>query len=96
MDSPVRIKKGGGDDTMPAFEASVRKLVSRAVNDRDIQAALEFLRLCDQYEVITPAPESVSGGVLKVPNSWDWDEWMEMYDTYGAPPWPGKPSGLAE
>lgn len=96
LDGPVRIKTGGGEDDMPAFEASVRKLASRAINNGDIQAGLQFLRLCDQYEVITAAPEPVSGGVLWIPNSWDSDEWSEMLEAYGPPPWPGKRSGLVE
>lgn len=96
LDGPIPVKTGGAEGKMPAFEASVRKLVSRAVNDGDIQAALEFFRVCDKYEVITPAPEPVSSGNLVVPRSWDWDEWIAMLDTYGPPPWPGKHSGLPD
>lgn len=96
LDGTVPVKTGGSEARMPAFEASVRKLVSKAVNDGDVQAALEFLRLCDKYAVITPAPEPVTSGTLIVPRSWDWDAWMVMFNTYGPPPWSGERSGLPE
>ena len=96
LDGDVSVKKGQANARMHAFEASVRKLVSKAVNDGDVQAAVEFLRLCDKYGVVTPAPEPVTGGVLTVPKDWDWDEWMAMFHDFGPPPWPGKRSGLPE
>lgn len=96
LDESIAVRQGGTARKMPAFELSVRKLVTRALKEGDVQAALEFLRLCDKYGVITPAPEPASSGVLTVPKSWDWDEWMEMFRTHGPPPWLGKRSGLPE
>ena len=92
LDGPVDVLKGGVPKKMPAFEASVRKLVSRTINDYDIQATRAFLKLCDKYGVIEPATEPTN--YFQVPSDWDWDEWMEIYHRLGAPPWPGKRSGL--
>jgi hypothetical protein len=96
LDESIAVRQGGTARKMSAFEVSVRKLVTRALNEGEVQAALEFLRLCDKYEVITPAPEPITSGVLTVPKSWIWDEWMEMFNAHGPPPWPGKRSGLVE
>lgn len=96
IDESIPVRKGGATRKMSAFEISVRKLASRAINDGDVQAAVEFLRLCDKYEVITPAPEPADSHVLIIPRDWDPDEWKKMLHTYGPPPWPGKRSGLYE
>jgi hypothetical protein len=31
---------------------------------------------------------------FQVPGDWDWHEWMEMFECFGPPPWPGGRSGL--
>lgn len=97
LDESIPVRRAGAARKMSAFEVCVQKLVSRALKDGDLRAALEFLRLCEKYGVLMRAPAPpVSGGVLVVPTSWDRDEWMKMFKTHGPPPWPGDHSGLPE
>ncbi|NQU58457.1 MAG: hypothetical protein HQ513_14585 [Rhodospirillales bacterium] len=95
LDEPVRVTKGKKRLSMSAFEAGFRKLVSRAVKGKNLDAAIEFMRLCDEYGAVQqpPTPQA-SGGVLVVPKNWEIDEWLEMASIHGPPPWPGKRSGL--
>jgi hypothetical protein len=97
LDGPIPVSQAGAAREMSGFEVGVRKLVSRALKDGDLQAALEFLRLCEKYRVIVPAPvPPARGNVLVIPKTWDHGEWMAMLEKYGPPPWPGPQSGLPE
>lgn len=59
---------GGTVKEMSGFEVAVRKLLVFALTKGKLSAALEFLRLCEKYNVIrTPAPESPLHGVLVLP-----------------------------
>ena len=97
LNEAVVVKRSGVHQKMSPFEAGVRKLVSRALNDTDLNAALEFCRLCETYEIVMVEPSQEIGIMpLTVPKTWDWDEWYEMFKTHGPPPWPGERSGLPE
>ena len=96
LNEPVPIKQKGRLRKMPAFEASIRKLLARAVKG-DLNSALTFIQLCEKHKVIAPgAVKSAGRGPLIVPKSWDRDEWMRMLVRHGPPPWPGERSGLVE
>lgn len=94
LDAPVDVRKGGKPVKMGSFEASVRRLVSLAINESDVRAARELLKLWDRYEVIAPAPEPWRNNSFTVPKDWDWGEWMEKFERDGPPPWPGERDGL--
>ena len=94
LSEPLPVRTGGVVRQMSAFEIGLRKLLKAALQERDLKAALTVLKLCEDYAIIEPAPDPLSGGVLVVPKSWDPDEWMAMFDRFGAPPWPGPRSGL--
>lgn len=95
LNEPVRVRHKGKDKKIGSFEAYVRGLAKRALSD--VRAAIEFLRLCDSYGV-TPAVRKTSRGcgVQVVPASWDQEEWKEMFDQHGPPPWPGDRPGLPD
>ena len=66
-----------------------------AANRVDVQAAVEFLRICEKYGLLAPAPVThPTSGVLVIPRSWNRDDWMRMFERHGPPPWPGRRSGL--
>ncbi len=97
LNEPVLVKKAGKERLMTPFEASIRKLTSQALNDKNVAAALELIRLCEEYDVIPPPPTPEGmGEVWIVPQNFTTDEWSEMYDKHGPPPWPGERSGLVE
>jgi hypothetical protein len=93
LGEPLSVKHAGTTRKMTPFEVGVRQLVKRALNNNDLKAILELVRLCESYGLIAPPqPIEQSGGVLVVP--WDWDEWRPMFEKLGPPPWPGERSGL--
>lgn len=97
LSEEIAVKNAGVSRKMSSFETGVRQLVSRALNEKDLNATLEFVRLCEEYGIVAPAPaREVGSGVLVIPKTWDRDEWMQMLDGHGAPPWPGDRTGLVE
>lgn len=97
LDEPLTVRKAGATESMSPFEVGVRHLVKRALSENDLKAILEFVRLCESYGLIAPVPPPErSGGVLVVPKTWDWDEWLQMFNELGPPPWPGNRSGLPD
>ncbi len=93
LSEPLPARIGGVVRQMTAFEIGLRQLVRSALKG-DLKAALEFIKQCEEYDVIGPTCVPESGGVLVVPKTWDWDEWMAMFDQHGPPPWPGPRSGM--
>jgi hypothetical protein len=96
LDAPVPVRRGGKPQNMSGFEAGARRLCAQAVKG-DLKAALELLRLWEEYKVLTPMPQPApAGGVVEMPKDWDREEWLSMFIRYGAPPWPGSRSGLTK
>ncbi len=93
LSEPLPARIGGVVREMTAFEIGLRQLVRSALKG-DLKAALEFIKLCEEYDIIGPACDPESGYLLVVPKTWDWDEWEAMFEKHGPPPWPGPRSGL--
>jgi len=76
LNEPVRVRSGDAEREMSPFEASVRQLASKAIT-RDIPAIRSFVRLCEEYRVITQPPADTGGGVVVAPKGVDFHEWFE-------------------
>lgn len=97
LDAPIPVKQGGTVREMHPFEVTVRQLLRKAVQEKDLAAAIEFLRLCRKYKVIErPATPAGINPVQHIPKDWDHDEWIEMFHRYGPPPWSGPRNGLCK
>jgi hypothetical protein len=94
LNEPIEVKVAGKTKTMSPFEASFRQLAKRAIKERNLRAIIEFLNDCKEYGVLEQARAPSRHGVVLMPNDWDREEWLEMLGKHGAPPWPGKRSGL--
>jgi hypothetical protein len=95
LGEPLTVTTAGTSQKMAPFEVSVRQLVNRALSKHDLKAVLEFVGLCETYGIVAPMPPPEGPGpILVVPKTWDWDEWMRMFEKHGPPPWPGERSGL--
>ena len=96
LGEPLTVRTAGTTQRMLPFEVGVRQIVTRALNKKNgLKAILEFVRLCETYGIIPPVPPAEKGGgVLVVPKTWDWDEWLRMFNEHGPPPWPGERLGL--
>jgi Family of unknown function (DUF5681) len=90
----IAVRSAGAVRKKEAFEVMIRALVRKAVEDEDIQAAIEFMRICEKYGIVAPLPPThPTSGVLLIPRSWDENEWRKMFARHGPPPWPGPRSG---
>ena len=76
LNEPIKVRAGGKSRDMSAFEASLRQLVSKALNG-DIRAILKFVKLCEQYDVIAPPPAATGGGIVRAPKGVDFHDWLE-------------------
>ena len=95
LNKPVFANKSGQLLEMPPFEANLRILLKKALDNNHLGSALEFIQLCEKYEVMpTPPPLDRERGVLHIPANWKDDEWLRMLEIHGPPPWPGERSGL--
>ena len=77
LNEPLAVKNSGGRRKMPPFEVSVRRLVERGLKRKDLNAILEFLKLCESYQLLVPPPANQGGGVIIAPKGVDFDEWLE-------------------
>ncbi len=73
LNKPVTIRQGDVTREISSFEAGVRKQVSLALNDENLDAALEFINLCEKYGSMMPASLPRAGGVVRVPKEWFWE-----------------------
>lgn len=92
----VKVKRKGKVEFIDVSEAYMRSLVTSALNHKKLSAILMFLDLCEQYHLIRACPKPQTHGVLHIPRDWDHDEWIAHLYAFGAPPFPGKRSGLCE
>jgi hypothetical protein len=95
LSEPLPARIGGVVRQITAFEIGLRQMV-RAALKGNLKAALEFIKRCEEYGIIEPARVPESGGVLVVPKTWIWDDWMAMFEAHGSPPWPGPRSGMPD
>ena len=77
LNEPITVKKSGGRRKMPPFEVGVLRLVERALKQKDLNATLEFLELCESFRLLVPSPVHQGGGVIRAPKGVDFNEWFE-------------------
>jgi hypothetical protein len=56
-----------GERKMSAYEVVCRGLATRAVNERNLRAAIQFVKRCEAYKVIRTPPRRRTHGVLTIP-----------------------------
>ncbi len=77
LNEPLAVKTSGVHRKMPAFEVGVRRLVERALRQKDLNAILELVELCETFRLLVPPPADHGGGVVVAPKGVDFDEWFE-------------------
>jgi hypothetical protein len=96
LGEPLTVRQAGTTRRMSAFEVGVRQLVKRALSKTDLKAILAFVGLCESYGIIAPMPPAEHGGGVLIVPPWDWNEWLQMFEQHGPPPWPGERSDLPD
>ena len=76
LNEPIKVTIGGKVRKMGPFEAGLRKLAKRAV-DGHLPSILKFIRVCEEYGVLTPPPAATVGGVIRAPKGVNFYEWVE-------------------
>jgi hypothetical protein len=93
LERPIR-SADGSTRGMCAFELGIRSNAIKAIQG-DMKAAKYFLQQCRQQGLLERVnPDDNWGGVLRIPKDWNTEEWKEMCNKHGPPPWPGERDGL--
>ncbi len=72
----VEVKQGTAKKQMHPYEVSIRQLAKRALSG-DLRAIKKYIRLCEEFGVITPPPQITGGGVVTAPPGVDFHEWLD-------------------
>ena len=83
LNEPVVVTTGRERRNMPAFEASVRRLVQRTIKNRDLAAMMAFVKLCELHGAMKPQPVEQGGGVIFAPPGVDFREWLDANTELG-------------
>lgn len=94
LEEPFRVRVGDRTKKMHVFEAGARTLANSAIKERKVTAVIKFIELCEKYPLLAQIGPSVVSPVM--PKDWDLDEWLEMINRHGLPPWPGERDGLVK
>jgi hypothetical protein len=76
LEEPLKVTTGGSERLMSQFEVSTRALAKRAL-EGDLNTIITFIRLCEEYQIISPPPPVSGGGVIVAPKGVDFYEWVE-------------------
>lgn len=77
LNGPMTVQKAGVPQKMGAFEVGVRRLVQKGQNEKDLNAIIAFLKLCESHGVMTPPPVDDGGGVIFAPKGMTPKEWID-------------------
>jgi len=77
LSEPLMVKTTGGHRNMLPYEVGVRRLVERALKQKDLNAILEFLTICESFRLLVPPPVNHGGGVVVAPKGVNFHEWLE-------------------
>ncbi len=77
LNEPLLVKNSGVLRKMPPFEVGVRRLVERALKQKDLNATLEFLELCESFRLLVPPPADPGGGFICAHKGMRAYEWLD-------------------
>lgn len=87
LDQPVTVVQEGRAVEMQPGEVALRKLVRRALKDRDRRAIVHLIDLFIKYDAIRLPSSLPGGGVLALPNDIPWRLATLALRQLGVPPW---------
>lgn len=95
LDTPISVTTPDGRTrSRSPFEVAVRKLLHKALKERDGRAVLQFLKLCENHGlVLPPLPPPGDRGIICAgfDNREDFEEFSAKLAYYGhPPPWPNE------
>jgi hypothetical protein len=96
LDEEVVVQRGSRQVKMSGFEFTARALIRRALQDKNLQAAIDLLRMCERYNAIERPTLKRRTSTIVIPFGWSLEDFMAMLAKHGAPPWPGPRSGLTK
>lgn len=89
LSAGVPVQKNGATVKMPPLEVELRKLVQKALQDKDMRAIERLLKKFKKYGLLPETQQPKGGGVVTLPSSKQIPSAMSklLITTYGAPPW---------
>jgi len=96
LDEEVEVRIGARMVAMSGFEFTARGLIRRALQDKNLSATIDFLRMCEKYKALEPPAAIRRSSTILIPWGWGLEEFMAMFEKHGPPPWPGPRCGLTK
>lgn len=87
LDQPVTVVQEGQAVEMQPGEVALRKLVRKALKDRDRRAIVHLIDLFIKYDALRLPSSLPGGGVLALPNDLPWRLATLAARRLGPPPW---------
>lgn len=94
LDEPITAIKNGKATKISPFEAAMIALVKKALKEINLNAALEFIRRCEEVGIMAPNKNGEHKRVFIIPRDMPSEEYYRLLNEHGPPPWPGEHSGL--
>ena len=86
LDEPITVVQDGKTATMSSNEATMRKMVQKALKDDDLKAILYLVDKFDRHGLLTLSDDGASG-VIHVPSTMPFNMGLVLLSRYGSPPW---------
>lgn len=87
LDQPVTVVQEGQAIEMQPGEVALRKLVRKALKDRDRRAIVHLIDLFIKYDALRLPSSLPGGGVLTLPHDMPWRMATLALRQLGVPPW---------
>lgn len=87
LDQPITVVQEGQAVEMQPGEVALRKLVRKALKDRDRRAIVHLIDLFIKYDALRLPSSLPGGGVLNLPNDMPWRMATLALRQLGVPPW---------
>lgn len=87
LDQPITVVQEGQAVEMQPGEVALRKLVRKALKDRDLRAIVHLIDLFIKYDALSLPSSLPGGGVLNLPNDIPWPLATLALRSLGPPPW---------
>lgn len=87
LDEPITVVQDGNAAAMSPNEATMRKMVHKALKEDNLRAILYLIDRFDRYGLLTLSDNDASG-VIHVPSTMPFNMGLLLLSRYGSPPWP--------
>jgi len=94
LSEPITVRANGKVVEMSALEAGPRKKIQEALRTESTRKLLKVIDMFDEAGMVRRPNQKKHVPVVRFPKRWDVEEYWEMLQEHGPPPWDGADDGL--